>query len=317
MNANTVRVMPQIYKGISIIEFPQEQKKEPKLKKDGTPKNFVQNKKKGKKSEVFPIEIPDIKKLMDYFVDNEMWQHYLIFVVSCNMARRIGDTLALTWEHFFNPATGKIRADLLEIVEDKTDKLANPHINSAVRKAIELYIEKTDINPAENDYKDNVFIQTSGTYKGRIITDDGYRKGLKKAANAVGIEYNIGTHSPRKTFGMINRMLHPNDYDSMELLRTIFNHTDTKTTSHYIGLTKQKVDEYYDDMGTFFDDYITGDKTYTEVATKPIVSVDTNDLREIITAAYKAGADNAQNTDPMAHIEAINKIMEMIEGVAK
>lgn len=316
MNANTVQITSPLFQGISIIEFPQP-KQQPKLKKDGTPKNIVCNKKKGKKSEVFPIEIPDIKKLMNYFAENEMWQHYLIFVVSCNMARRIGDTLTFTWEHFFNPATGKLRNDLMEIVEDKTDKLANPHINSAVRKAIMLYIEKTGINPADNDYKDYVFIQTTGNYKGRVITDDGYRKGLKKAANAVGIEYNIGTHSPRKTFGMINRMLHPNDYDSMELLRTIFNHSDTKTTSHYIGLTKQKVDEYYDDMGSFFDDYITGDKTYTEISAKPVVSIDTNDLREIIKEAYKAGAANAQETDPMVHIEAINKIMEMIEGVSK
>ena len=316
MNANAVQITSPLFKGISIIEFPQPEQA-PKLKKDGTPKNIVCNKKKGKKSEVFPIEIPDIKKLMNYFAENEMWQHYLIFVVSCNMARRIGDTLTFTWEHFFNPATGKMRNDLMEIVEDKTDKLANPHINSAVRKAVMLYIEKTGTDPAENGYKNNVFIQTNGNYKGRVITDDGYRKGLKKASAAVGIEYNIGTHSPRKTFGMINRMLHPNDYDSMELLRTIFNHSDTKTTSHYIGLTKQKVDEYYDDMGSFFDDYITGDKTYTETAAKPVVSIDTNDLREIIKAAYKAGAENAQETDPMAHIEAINRIMEMIEGVSK
>ena len=316
MNANIVQITSPLLQSTSIIEFPQP-KQEPKLKKDGTPKNIVRNKKKGKKSEVFPIEIPDIKKLMNYFEENEMWQHYLIFVVSCNMARRIGDTLTFTWEHFFNPTTGKLRNDLMEFVEDKTDKLANPHINSAVRKAVMLYIEKTGINPADNNYKDYVFIQTSGKFKGRVITADGYRKGLKKAANAVGIEYNIGTHSPRKTFGMINRMLHPNDYDSMELLRTIFNHRDTKTTSHYIGLTKQKVDEYYDDMGSFFDDYITGDKTYTEISTKPVVSIDANDLREIIKEAYKAGAENAQEADPTAHIEAINKIMAMIEGVSK
>lgn len=160
-------------------------------------------------------------------------------------------------------------------------------------------------------------MQTSGNYKGRVITDDGYRKGLKKAAVKVGIEYNIGTHSPRKTFGMISRMLHPNDYDSMELLQTIYNHSDTKTTNHYIGLTKKKIDTYYDDMGSFFDDYITGDKTYTEIAEQPVVSIDTNDLREIVKEAYRAGAENSGNADPVAHIEAINRIMEMIEGALK
>ena len=300
-----------------VISFPSETYTKQKFKKDGTPKEFVQNKKKGKKSEVYAIEIPDIKKLMDFFYDNGMWQHYLIFVLSCNMARRISDTLSLTWEHFFNPTTGNMRNDLLEIVEDKTDKLANPHINSACKKAVELYIEKTGINPAENDYKDYVFVQTSGNYKGRVITDDGYRKGLKKAASAVGIEYNIGTHSPRKTFGMISRMLHPNDYDSMELLQTIYNHSDSKTTKHYIGLTKQKVNQYYDDMGSFFDEYVTGDKKYSEVAETPVVNIDVNDLREIIKCAYKSGADNAGINDPAVHIDAINNILSMIDDLKK
>lgn len=314
MNANMVRITSPLFPS-QVIEFVQP--KEQKLKKDGTPKNIKCNKKKGRKSEVYPFEIQDVKKMITYFEENEMWVQYLIFVFGINMARRVGDTLSLTWEHIFNPETGKMRIDLLEIVEDKTDKLANPHINSACRKAIELFLAKTGVNPAENGYKNYVFMQTSGNYKGNVITADGYRKALKKAAVAVGIEYNIGTHSTRKTFGMISRMLHPGDYDSMELLQTIYNHSDSKTTKHYIGLTKQKVDAYYDDMGTFFDDYVTGDKTYEGVADAPIVSLDTNDLRDIITAAYKAGQDNAGNTDAMVHIETINEIMAMIESLSK
>ena len=81
MNTNTVKITPLFQEvGIDIIEFPQ-QDKATKLKKDGTPKNIVCNKKKGKKSEVYAIEIPDIKKLIDFFYQNEMWQHYLIFVL--------------------------------------------------------------------------------------------------------------------------------------------------------------------------------------------------------------------------------------------
>ena len=292
-------------------------KKGIKLKKDGTPKNIRSNKEKGKKSEVYPFEIQDIKKMISYFEKNEMWVQYLIFVFGINMARRVGDTLSLKWEHIFYPDSGKMRTDLLEIIEDKTDKLANPHINSACRKAIELFVAKTGVNPAENGYKNYVFMQTTGNFKGNVITADGYRKALKKAAVAVGIEYNIGTHSTRKTFGMISRMLHPGDYDSMELLQTIYNHADTKTTKHYIGITKKKVDAYYNDMGSFFDEYITGDKIYEDVSEKPIVSLDINDLRDIISAAYKSGMSNAGNADAMVHIEAINVIMEMVDNLSK
>lgn len=318
MNTNTVSITsPLVPNYVLMVDVPETNVQEIKKKKDGTPKNVKSNKKKGKKSEVFPFQVEDMKKMIAYFKNNEMWQDYLIFVMSCNMARRIGDTLSLTWLHIFNPSNGKMRQDLLEIVEDKTDKLANPRINSACRTAIELYIEKTGLNPSENDYSGFVFMQTSGNYKGNVITADGYRKALKKAAIAVGIEYNVGTHSPRKTFGMMSRALHPGDYDSMELLQTIYNHSDTKTTKHYIGLTKQKVDKYYDDMGVFFDDYVTGEKEYQGTSETPIISLDTNDLRDIISSAYKAGMENTGIKDPMAHIDAINTIMEMIEGLAK
>lgn len=290
---------------------------QPKLKKDGTPKQIKCNKKKGKKSEVYPFQISDIRKIMDYFIENQKWEHYLVFMVSLNMARRIGDTLSLEWRHFYNTASGEFRTDLDDIIEDKTDKLANPHINSAVKHAISFYLEKTGVNPADNDYNNPVFVQTNGNYKGRVLTADGYRKSLKKAAAEIGIEYNVGTHSTRKTFGMLSRMLHAGDYDSMELLQTIYNHSDTKTTKSYIGLTKKKVDKYFDDFGTFVDDYVVGGKTYEEVTETPIVSIDINDLRDVIKVAYKTGADNSGTNDPAVHLEAMNNILAMIDGLKK
>lgn len=298
-----------------VIQFPQKTK-EVKCKKDGSPKNTKCNKQKGSKSEVYPFEIEDAKKIIDYFFNNQMWQCYLIFIVQCNTARRIGDLLKLQWKHFFNPATGKIRTDMLDITEEKTDKLANPRINSACQKSIELYIEKTGIRP-ENDYEEYVFVQTKGNFKGRVLTADGYRKSLKKAAVEVGIEYNVGTHSARKFFGKMSRMLHPGDYYNMDILQTIYNHSDYKTTQHYIGLTKKQINAYYDDMGTFCDDYLTGNKAYEYVAESPIVSLDANDLRDVIKAAYKSGQDNAGNPDPMVHIDAVNEILSMIESLSK
>ena len=287
-----------------VIEFPVKEKK-------------VTNKKKGRKSEVYPFQLEDMKKMITYFEDNERWLPYLLFVIGCNMARRVGDTLTLTWEHLYNPQTGMIRDDILEIKEDKTDKLANPRINSAVRNAIAKYIEKTGVDVTKNNYHEFVFMQLSGTHKGTVITADGYRKALKKAADAVGITYNVGTHSPRKTFGMISRMIHPNDYDSMELLQTIYNHSDTKTTKHYIGLTKQKVDQYYDDMGSFFNDYVTGNKEYKDVADKPVISIEVADLRDIIAMVYAEGQKNAGIADAATHLETINEIMTLVDDLAK
>lgn len=277
----------------------------------------VNNKKKGKKSEVYPFEIADAKKMIQYFVDHEMWVHYLAFTLSCNMARRVGDMLALRWINFFNPETGDFRSDILEIREDKTDKLANPRINQACRNAIQLYVERTGCDVTLENYTVPVFMQISGTHKGKVLSDSGYLKAIKKVALAVGVEYNVGTHSPRKTFGMMSRMLHPGDYDSMELLQTIYNHSSTKTTKHYIGLTKKKIDEYYDDMGNFFDEYVVGDKEYAVQSDKPMVTLDSNDLRDVIRAAYEAGRNNADTDDAMVHVDSINAIMQMVESFQK
>lgn len=287
------------------------------LRKDGNEKIICSaNKQKGKKSEVCPFEIEDMVKLIEYFKDNHMWLYYMMFVLSCNLARRVGDMLSLKWENFFNPSTGTIRSNILEIQEEKTDKLANPRINSACRAAIKIYVDETGCDVSKDRYTVPVFMQLSGNYRGTVLSDSGYLKALKRAASSVGIDYNVGTHSPRKTFGKMSRMLHPSDYDSMELLQTIYNHSDTKTTKRYIGLTKEKVDTYYDDMGNFFDEYVVAGKPYA-VADKPIVSIDSDDLRDIIRAAYQSGLQNAGNSDAMAHVDAINDIMQMVEGMVK
>lgn len=299
-----------------IVSFPQKEK-ERKLRKDGTPKQVVQNKKKGVKSEVYSFEPADIKKIADYFVTNEKWQHYLIFILGCNMARRIGDILSLTWAHFFDPKTGKIRKDLLEIQEEKTDKIATPHINSTCRDAIMLYIEKTGCNPVANNYSQPVFLQTEGGYKGRVISADAYRKAVKKAAADVGITYNVGTHSSRKTFGAVSKMLHAGDHDSMELLQTIYNHSDAKTTNRYIGLTKKKIDQYYDDIGEFFDEYVVGEGEMQPIADKPVLSIASADLMDVIKIAYEAGQKNADAADAMTHINSIMEIMDMVEQLIK
>ena len=280
-------------------------------------KQSKQNKRKKKKSEVYPFEIEDLKKMILYFQENSMWLHLLLFTFGCNMARRISDTLSLQWYHIFDPKTGLLRKDILPIAEQKTDKLANPKINSACREAINMYIEKTGCNPSLNNYREYVFMQLSGTYKGHIMSSRGYLKALKKAAAYVGIKYNVGTHSTRKTFGMMSRMLHPSDYNSMELLQTIYNHSDTKITKHYIGLTKQEIDRYYDDMGDFFNDYVTGDKVYHDISSVPIVSINANDLKDVIKLAYERGRDNAHSTDAMQHIDTITDILKLVEQLEK
>lgn len=310
--------MQQLYlfRGNNALAIVDTNKKQIKLKKDGTPKKICQNKKKGKSSTVDHLEIDEMKKVAAFFRDKEWWIHYLVFVLSCNMARRIGDTLSLTWENFYNPTTGQIRDNLMEIVEDKTDKLASPRINAACRAAIELYIEKTGCVPSLEGYTVPVFMQLSGPYKGKVLGDSGYYKAMKKAAIGTGIKANIGPHSPRKTFGMLSRMIHPADPDSMEILQSIFNHSDGATTRRYIGLTKEKINRYYDDAGDFFNEYIVGNKQYT-ASDSYIVHITADDLRDILSMAYESGKNNANESDSKVHIDAMIELLALVDSVKK
>lgn len=70
-------------------------------------------------------------------------------------------------------------------------------------------------------------------------------------------------------------------------------------------------------MGAFFNEYIIGGREYSSIASSPIVSLDTNDLRDIIKAAYEAGKNNAASSDAMIHVDAITSILAMVEAMTK
>lgn len=302
--------------GDNIIRLRNVVKEPMKLKKDGTPKKTGSHKMQGKSSEVYAFELDDAKRILEYFKYKEAWGHYLIFVFSCNLARRIVDILKFNWNDLINPVTGEIRPQV-EIIEQKTKKNAKVHINSACREAIGVYIHETGIDPSENNYSNKVFVQIKGGYKGRVITDEGYRKALKNAAQNCGIQYNVGTHSGRKTAGKVLIETHPEDVRNISIIQSLLNHSNQNTTMRYIGKTKEMEVQYLEDLGEEFTKYVFGSETYDSSDNSPIVHLDINDLREIIKAAYAIGATNADNTDPCVHIDAVNQLMQLVDSKKK
>lgn len=131
-----------------------------------------------------------------------------------------------------------------------------------------------------------------------------YQDAFKDAAEASGITYNVNTHSTRQSFGYWSRMIHPYDVDSMEILREIFNHDSIATTAHYIGITREKKQGYFTDMGDFVGKILNGEKEI--IKNTPVISIKTSDLRDILTLAVtdKSGA---------APLNMMNKLMGMVE----
>lgn len=287
-----------------------------RLKKDGSAKHTVCNKKAGVKSEVYPFTPEDMHRVLEYFAGHGNWLSYLAFVASCNLARRAGDILALTWGDLYDERTGDFRADLRAIQEEKTGKFANPHISQAVKDAINLYCEKTGCDP-KADYDAPVFLQLSGNYRGRIMSYSAYLKSLKRAAADLKIAYNVGSHSARKTYGTYSVELHAGDPLRMNIMQKEYNHSSEAVTADYINVTKKKADKYHDDFGDFFTKCAVNGEEVSFGSDSPVVHVASADLRELLKLAYAMGMENANTTDPQVHINAFAELEEMAESMKK
>lgn len=312
---NVVRIHPEgteQYRDAEIVELPVSQR-EPR------------GKKRGQKSEVFAYDPADMAKIIAYFSENGMWIHYLLFTIQVNSARRVGDLIGyvnketgkkvdgLKWSDFFNRETGSLRREIKSFAEQKTGKLASPMINTAMRDAIRLYCEKTGCDPSRENYSAAVFMQLTGTHRGKVLSYSGAMKALKEAAAACGLEYNIGTHSARKTFGAVTKMLHPGDANVMEALQSIYNHSSSAITNRYIGLEKKQTDGYAADMGEFFNDYAVAGKEIPLEFGTPVVSVATGDLIDLIQTAFLAG----KHADGSNDVELIAGLMKEIEKIKR
>lgn len=197
-------------------------------------KNLKKATKKRGKTEVYPFwNLDDIKKMMDYFLYKKQYHHYLTFMLGLLLGRRIGDTLNFNWYDFYEE-NGRKR-EHLKISEEKTDKNTETYISKLCWDSITFYIEKTGVNPSDNNYKNAVFPSSSNR------KDAAYRTAFKKTAEEVGITYPVSTHSTRKTFGYWSMQIHPHDVDSLDILQRFFGHSDRKITSYYIGLTRESV----------------------------------------------------------------------------
>lgn len=280
---------------------------------------MAKNKKEGK-TEVYPFwYMEDIKNIMDYFKSKEMWHWYLAFNLGLLLGRRVSDTLSFRWDNFFFK-NGRMR-DETEIIEEKTNKPVRLYVCGACKEALNLYIDKTGINPMKN-YNDFIFSKrktdllkdkdkyTDEEYK--VLYDKctqsdagAYRKQLKAAVKACNIQYPISTHSTRKTFGYWSVKLHPYDVTTIDKLQGIFNHSDRNITLRYIGIAREDEIKLYEDMGSFVSDVSNGKKPV--IKNSPVIPLKSEDFRELLSKCYDMGKNGKDKFD------AINEIINMSE----
>lgn len=131
-----------------------------------------------------------------------------------------------------------------------------------------------------------------------------YQKAFKNNAKAVGINYNVNTHTTRKSFGYWSRQMHPEDMDSLEILRQIYGHVSQAITADYIGITGKKKKSYFLDIGELMEKVASGEEFVID--NTPVISIKTSDLRDILTFAITDKSETAP-------LDMMNKLMGMVE----
>ena len=184
--------------------------------------------------EVDPIEnLADIGRMYKFMIKHNHVREAHAFIIGCNVALRVSDLFQLTFEQLEQSKT--------EFKEIKTGKNKILTFNAEVFKHVELLKEwyaKKYHNPK---YLFESTARNTSTQK--PISPSWMNRVISEAAEAINLDYNVGTHSMRKSWGY---HAYNNGMDISQLQK-IFNHGSSKITLSYIGITKRSIAQAYHD----------------------------------------------------------------------
>ena len=222
--------------------------------KDGSVDKRHPNKVSGTSSEVYPFTTKEeIKAMIDVFdkhideaaTDNQRMiacRNKMLFLIGINIGLRASDLITLKWSFFLNEdETFKEFYTLMPKKTRKQKKFVKLFFNQSVKKAVTDYITEYPIK----DMDEYLFKSRKGD---NHITEISLGRIIKDAAEEVGIERNICSHSLRKTFGFWAWHNAEDKNKALVTLQRVFNHSDTNTTLKYIGLLNSEIEDMFNSV---------------------------------------------------------------------
>lgn len=182
----------------------------------------------------------DYDKMVEKYTEDGNIVFKNLMIIATRVGLRINDLLNLTFEIVDKNIEGRIT-----VCEGKTKKNRGIKLNEKVLQAIEeLRAHYKGLGYTNGGYLFKSQNRVSlGLKKDVAMVDRTVNINIKKVAKAVGVEYNIGSHSLRKKFG---RDIYINSGENLSLVQTILQHSSPKITLAYIGIEKDTVNEAYD-----------------------------------------------------------------------
>lgn len=192
--------------------------------------------------EVEPIrDMADVKRFYNWLKENATVREAECFLIGCNIALRAGDLLKLK----FSDITG----NYIDVHEQKTTKFKRIPITPVVLAAVERlreFYKGGFYKSKKGDFEPTYLFQGTGSRTYHLcqpITIQWLSIRFKQAAKELEFDFNVNTHSMRKTWGY---QAYENEQDIL-YIQAAFNHSNQRVTLNYIGITRSTVEQLYID----------------------------------------------------------------------
>lgn len=179
-----------------------------------------------------------IQQVKDYFIQKWDIRNLLLIELGINSALRWSDLVRIQLYHVYNedwsPKT------YFHIKEKKTSKTNKITVPPRVQETLKLYRERYLY--IFSDYDHYLFFNrhkdTFSEWTQPISRSQAWRI-ISKTTKKLGIEWNYGTHSLRKTRGYHARK----EWVDLSLIQYKLNHSNPAVTMRYLGITFDELHE--------------------------------------------------------------------------
>ena len=185
----------------------------------------------------------DRDALGSYFWHNNL-RDYAFFYFGIYTGRRISDIVRMNVRDvaFIDKKSHFVIRERLEIQEKKTGKFTDLILHPTLRRALSKYLKRR-LKKSESKgalLNEPLFKSQKARRSGEHrITERQAGRILNLAAYHCGLNYRIGTHSLRKTFGYA---MYKEGF-GIETIQKLLNHSSPEITLAYIGITRDDLDE--------------------------------------------------------------------------
>lgn len=225
--------------------------KEVRYNKDGSVDQRKTNKKKGADSYVEGLSYEEVNLIVEYLIckinnaengnqEQICFRNLVMFILSLNLPLKPSDFLSIKYGDLFDK-DNQPKPFTWQLGRFHKDETIDIPLRKVVCEILIAYTQKYGLT-----YKENAEDSLFQSRKHQVVSLISWGRILKEAAEAVGVEKNIGAESVRKTYGINAFERSADRYNALLFLSELWGQTRETQIIRYLNLTNSEVDfDYY------------------------------------------------------------------------